>query len=72
LCRQSAIHRLWRWMRRWKHSQSRLPRQAQVVELRYFGGLNDEEIAEALQTSPRAVRRDWDFAKSWLKRELSR
>ena len=47
-------------------------RQAQVVELRYFGGLNDEEIAEALQTSPRTVRRDWDFAKSWLKRELSR
>jgi RNA polymerase sigma factor (TIGR02999 family) len=48
------------------------PRQAQVVELRYFGGLNDEEIAEALRTSPRTVRRDWDFAKSWLKRDLSR
>jgi ECF sigma factor len=45
------------------------PRQAQVVELRYFGGLNDEEIAEALQTSPRTVRRDWDFAKSRLKRD---
>ena len=48
------------------------PRQAKVVELRYFGGLNEEEIAEALKTSPRTVRRDWDFAKSWLTRELSR
>ena len=48
------------------------PRQAKVVELRYFGGLGEEEIAEALKTSPRTVRRDWDFAKSWLKRELRR
>src|ERR1700693_3387441 len=48
------------------------PRQAKVVELRYFGGLSEEEIAEALKTSPRTVRRDWDFAKSWLIRELSR
>ena len=48
------------------------PRQAKVVELRYFGGLGEGEIAEALQTSPRTVRRDWDFAKSWLKRELRR
>ena len=48
------------------------PRQAQVVELRYFGGLSEGEIAEVLKTSPRTVRRDWDFAKSWLKRELRR
>ena len=48
------------------------PRQAKVVELRYFGGLGEDEIAQALQTSPRTVRRDWDFAKSWLKRELRR
>jgi RNA polymerase sigma factor (TIGR02999 family) len=48
------------------------PRQAKVVELRYFGGLGEGEIAEALQTSPRTVRRDWDFAKSWLKRALRR
>jgi RNA polymerase sigma factor (TIGR02999 family) len=47
-------------------------RQAKVVELRYFGGLNEEEIAEILKTSTRTVRRDWDFAKSWLMRELSR
>ena len=48
------------------------PRQAQVVELRYFGGLTEEEIAAALDTSPRTVRRDWDFAKAWLSRELKR
>jgi len=34
--------------------------QAKVVELRYFGGLNEEEIVEVLQVSPRTVRRDWD------------
>jgi RNA polymerase sigma factor (TIGR02999 family) len=48
------------------------PRQARVVELRYFGGLSDEEIAYVLKTSPRTVRRDWLFAKAWLSRELSR
>jgi RNA polymerase sigma factor (TIGR02999 family) len=48
------------------------PRHAKVVELRYFGGLSEEEIAELLQISPRTVRRDWEFAKSWLMRELSR
>ena len=48
------------------------PRQSKVVELRYFGGLNEEEIAVILKTSSRTVRRDWDFAKSWLMRELSR
>jgi RNA polymerase sigma factor (TIGR02999 family) len=46
------------------------PRQAKVVELRYFGGLTEEEIEAALQISPRTIRRDWDFAKSWLMREL--
>ena len=48
------------------------PRQARVVEMRYFGGLTEEEIVEALQISPRTVRRDWDLAKAWLLRELSR
>jgi RNA polymerase sigma factor (TIGR02999 family) len=48
------------------------PRQAKVVELRYFGGLTEEEIVAALEISPRTVRRDWDFAKAWLLRELKR
>jgi RNA polymerase sigma factor (TIGR02999 family) len=46
------------------------PRQAKVVELRYFGGLSEEEIVEALKVSPRTVRRDWEFARVWLAREL--
>jgi RNA polymerase sigma factor (TIGR02999 family) len=46
-------------------------RQAQVVELRYFGGLTEEEIANVLDISPRTVRRDWEFARVWLSRELA-
>jgi RNA polymerase sigma factor (TIGR02999 family) len=48
------------------------PRQAKVVELRYFGGLTEEEIVATLEISPRTVRRDWDLAKAWLMRELDR
>ncbi len=47
------------------------PRQARVVELRYFGGMNEDEVAEVMKTSPRTVRRDWQFAKAWLHDELS-
>ena len=47
------------------------PRQSQVVELRFFGGLEVEETAEALKTSPVTVKRDWRFAKAWLLRALS-
>jgi RNA polymerase sigma factor (TIGR02999 family) len=46
-------------------------RKAQVVELRFFGGLTIEETAEALKVSPETVRRDWRLAKAWLLRELS-
>ena len=46
-------------------------RQAKVVELRYFGGLNEQEIAEAMEISPRTVQRDWEFARVWLARELA-
>jgi RNA polymerase sigma factor (TIGR02999 family) len=46
------------------------PRQAKVVELRYFGGMSEEETAEVLKSSPRTVRRDWHFAKAWLQHEL--
>jgi RNA polymerase sigma factor (TIGR02999 family) len=46
-------------------------RKAQVVELRYFGGLNVEETAEVLGVHPNTVIRDWSLAKAWLKRELS-
>jgi RNA polymerase sigma factor (TIGR02999 family) len=46
------------------------PRQAKVVELRYFGGLTMEEIARILTVSTRSIERDWQFARSWLMREL--
>jgi RNA polymerase sigma factor (TIGR02999 family) len=46
------------------------PRQAKVVELRFFGGLTDEEIVSAMNISPRTARRDWQFAKAWLLREI--
>jgi len=48
------------------------PRKADVVELRYFGGMSVEEAAEALGVAPNTVIRDWAFAKVWLKRELMR
>ncbi len=46
------------------------PRQAEVVELRYFGGLTLEEAAEFLGVSSKTVKRDWDMARSWLRAEL--
>ena len=45
-------------------------RKGQVVELKYFGGLDYDEIAEVLKISPVTVRRDWEFAKLWLYTEL--
>ena len=45
-------------------------RKAQVVELKYFGGLNYYEMAEVLKISRVTVRRDWDFARAWLHTEL--
>jgi RNA polymerase sigma factor (TIGR02999 family) len=46
-------------------------RQARIVELRFFGGLNIEEAAEVLEVSPGTVMRDWTLAKAWLRREIS-
>ncbi|MGH9802868.1 MAG: sigma-70 family RNA polymerase sigma factor [Blastocatellia bacterium] len=47
------------------------PRQCRIVELRYFGGLNIEETAEALSISPATVKREWTMAKAWLRHEIS-
>jgi len=47
------------------------PRRSQVVELRYFGGLNNEEIAGVLKISENTVMRDWNMARAWLYQELS-
>jgi RNA polymerase sigma-70 factor, ECF subfamily len=46
-------------------------RKSRVVELKYFGGLTIEEIAEVLKISPETVKRDWKFSRTWLLRELS-
>ncbi len=48
------------------------PRQGRIVELRFFGGLTDEEVAEVLAISTRTVKRDWSVARAWLFRELNR
>jgi RNA polymerase sigma factor (TIGR02999 family) len=48
------------------------PRRSEVVELRFFGGLSNEEIAEVLKVSPNTVMRDWKVARAWLYREMSK
>jgi RNA polymerase sigma factor (TIGR02999 family) len=47
------------------------PRQARIVELRIFGGLSIEETAEVIDISPATVKRDWNVARLWLRRELT-
>jgi RNA polymerase sigma-70 factor (ECF subfamily) len=48
------------------------PRKAQIVEMRFFGGLTVEEIGEVLKVSPGTIKRDWRAAKAWLYQELTR
>ena len=48
------------------------PRKSRLVELRYFGGLTTEEIADVLGVSPPTVERDWRTARIWLHREISK
>jgi len=48
------------------------PRESEIVELKFFGGLNAKEIAEILNVSTKTVLRDWQFAKAWLSRQLAR
>ena len=48
------------------------PRKSKVVELKFFGGLKTEEIAEVLEVSEQTVLRDWKLAKSWLVREMKK
>lgn len=46
------------------------PRASKVIELRFFGGLSIEETGEVLHCSPRTVKREWTFARAWLREEL--
>ncbi len=47
------------------------PKQTQIVELRFFGGLTIDEVAEVLAISPATTKREWDSAKLWLRRQLN-
>jgi RNA polymerase sigma factor (TIGR02999 family) len=47
------------------------PRKAEIVELRYFGGLSEEEIAAIFEVTPRTIEREWRFARAWLQKALS-
>jgi len=47
------------------------PRQCKIVELRFFAGLTEDEVAEVIGVTPRTVKRDWKVAKAWLHGELS-
>lgn len=51
---------------------SREPELARLVQLRFFTGLSVEEAAEALGVSPRTAKRNWAFARAWLRREMDR
>src|SRR5690625_7549236 len=70
----SSRRRHTRWPRDWSSdvcsSDLNDPRQAQVVDLRYFGGLTIEETALMLDISPATVKRDWEHARAWLHREM--
>ena len=48
------------------------PRKSQIVELRFFGGLNIEETAEVMKVSPATVQREWRAARAWLQRVMSK
>jgi RNA polymerase sigma factor (TIGR02999 family) len=62
LCLDEALNRL----------QTFDPRLRSVVEMRFFAGMTEEEIAEVLKISTRTVKRDWQFARDWLYREMTR
>jgi RNA polymerase sigma-70 factor, ECF subfamily len=46
------------------------PRKAEIIQMRYFGGLSVEEVAKVMEISTATVKRDWLLAKAWLYREL--
>jgi RNA polymerase sigma-70 factor, ECF subfamily len=48
------------------------PRQSKVVELRFFGGLTEDEIAQLLQVNVRTIKRDWNLARAWLHGEINK
>jgi RNA polymerase sigma-70 factor, ECF subfamily len=63
---RSASRRCWRWDEALNQLTEVNPRQARVVELRYFGGLSVEQIAAVLGIAARSVKRDWALARTWV------
>jgi RNA polymerase sigma factor (TIGR02999 family) len=55
-----------------EHLKQLSPRQGQIVELRFFGGLTLQETAKTMKLSPSTIERSWNTARAWLRRELSR
>jgi RNA polymerase sigma factor (TIGR02999 family) len=53
-----------------KSLESLHPQQSRIVEMRFFGGLSIEEVAEALQLSPSTIKRDWAMSKAWLVQQI--
>ena len=54
-----------------EHLEQEDARKAQIVKLRYFAGLSTEETARCLGVSETTVKRDWRFARAWLRREMT-
>jgi RNA polymerase sigma factor (sigma-70 family) len=50
---------------------AKYPRKAEVVELRFFGGLTVEDVAVVLKVDERTVKRDWEFARAWLHKRIN-
>ena len=59
-----------RWTQRWSSSRILEPRQAAIVESRFFGGLEVSEISELMDVSEATILRDWRAAKAWLGHRL--
>jgi len=55
-----------------KSLETKLPRAAEVVRLRYISGLTIDQVADALEISSRTVVNDWEYARAWLRRELTK
>ena len=54
----------------WQDLAKLNPQHSQIVELRFFGGLTIEQVAEVLDVSPRTVQREWRMARAWLRRQI--
>jgi len=59
-----------RWISRWARLKEQSPDKAQVVSLKFFAGLTNQEVALAMNVTERTVERQWAYAKAWLHQEM--